>query len=340
MWNVLVASPMLRSTHRRRALHPGSLLSLLRPSRPPRLLQRRSGGRPEPPAAVRTLVPARVAQRQGEDEPRLERASHQPDGRRRRAGDAAPPLPPRYSPAGSFSPLGPRRASRGRLTLPSVPQSPPAPSPAPPSRSSATSPPSPCASPPCSHHPPAAHRPPLSSLPTLLARPSGNNPQMAASTAGNCGIAAGTFFLLQEGCRLIRQADDPSNSLLAGAATGALLMRVARGPAYAAAGAAAVGAAGAAGHALVDVYADGRLGRAAGDASQARTQDGSPAPDTHAAALVLLCVACVGVAPRLTPRSPRPVLSCPGGRRFSARRRSFPTTSGPSTGRSSPCGSR
>jgi len=60
---------------------------------------------------------------------------------------------------------------------------------------------------------------------------------MAGRTAGSFGIVAVTFCSLQELCRLLRQADGPENSLLAGAGAGALLRGVHHGRAFALPGA-------------------------------------------------------------------------------------------------------
>lgn len=59
----------------------------------------------------------------------------------------------------------------------------------------------------------------------------------AARTAGSFGIIGATFFSLTELCRLLRQADGPTNSLLAGAGSGALLRGLHHGRALALPGA-------------------------------------------------------------------------------------------------------
>ena len=93
-----------------------------------------------------------------------------------------------------------------------------------------------------------------------------NEPALAASaaTSASFGIAAGTFFSLQELCRLLRQADGPENSLLAGAASGALLRGVHHGRAFALPGALAAGALAYAAHLGCDAHAEGRLGASLG----------------------------------------------------------------------------
>jgi hypothetical protein len=79
----------------------------------------------------------------------------------------------------------------------------------------------------------------------------------AARTSGSFGIIGATFFSLAELCRMLRQEDGRANSVLAGAASGAVLRGVHHGRGFVLPGAIGGSLLAWAGHGAVALWRDG-----------------------------------------------------------------------------------
>ena len=79
----------------------------------------------------------------------------------------------------------------------------------------------------------------------------------AARTSGSFGIIGATFFSLSELCRMLRQEDGRANSVLAGAASGAVLRGVHHGRGFVLPGAIGGSLLAWAGHGAVALWRDG-----------------------------------------------------------------------------------